>query len=186
MIIMILDYECLVLILLMNKGGGGVIIESFSLFVADIWDIVWGLVGTFFKYKKEGEYHIMRQGSIIKSVIFLYFGSVQIFYTTAVEYLAWSTEIKLSLRFEILIDITIVDILGSSNVTFFQVYPQTTFLFLHMHTKINSHQKNIIQLDCIHMIHTCSICTFLVVIVWSLLHLSSNWWDYEQIFLQNY
>ena len=48
-------------------------------------------------------------------------------------------------------------ILGSSYITYCQVYPQTTLLVPHMYTKIQVHQHKIIQLAWIHMVHTCGI-----------------------------
>ena len=91
-------------------------------------------------------------------------------------YLVWSTDIEYFLSCEILMDTTNVHILEISHGISFQVYPQTNFLVLQTYTKMHSHQHKIIKLAWILLMHTCSIRTFGIVIVWILQNLSANWW----------
>ena len=81
---------------------------------------------------------------------------------------------------------TNVHILVISHVIFFQVYPQTTPLFLHMYINIQSHQHKITKLTWIHILHTFNIYTFDTVAVWSLLRLSANFWVHQRIAFQNW
>ena len=53
-----------------------------------------------------------------------------------------------------------MNILGSSNGIYLQVYPQTTFMVTQIYTNIHSHQRNITQLTWNHMVHTFNIQAF--------------------------
>ena len=66
-----------------------------------------------------------------------------------------------------------------------QVYIQTTLLVPQIYTSIHNHQHRIIQLSWIHLVDTFIIWTFDIAIPWILIHLSANWWIYEQIVFQN-
>ena len=77
-------------------------------------------------------------------------------------------------------------ILVNSHVTPFQVCPQTTFLVTWMYTKIHSHKHIIIQLSWIHLVHTCSIWTFSVMIVSILPHILASFWANQKIVFHHY
>ena len=74
----------------------------------------------------------------------------------------------------------------SAHGIYLQVYTQTTLLVPHMYTNIYSHQHKITQLNLIRLVYTCNIWKFDTVIVWNLIHLSSNWIFNLQIAFQNY
>ena len=77
-------------------------------------------------------------------------------------------------------------ILGRSHEISFQLYPQSNFLAPHMYTNIHSHQHKITQITYIHLVHTCNVRKFVIVTIWSLIHLSVNWWVHQQTAFRNY
>ena len=62
----------------------------------------------------------------------------------------------------------------------FQEYPQTTFLVPHRYTNIHSHQHKVTKWTWIQILYTCNIYKFNIATVWSLPHLSKNWWDHQK------
>ena len=107
------------------------------------------------------------------------------FYTTAVAHLAWYTELEESLSCEILMDINQWAYPRKFTRNLFISVSTNHFLVPQMYTRINSHKHNIIPLYWIHLVHTCSIWKFCILIVWSLIQISANCWDHKKMVFYN-